>query len=95
MCPNLGREGKDPEELGQCPNFYRILFLKAFLIKYGYFFVMHANVYAETFCLVQCLPIPLGLFEYIKLPLSLTIFSSWSIDEMTMLFTQFQIAYGN
>ena len=31
MRPNLGREGRDPEELGQCPNFHRIYFLKASL----------------------------------------------------------------
>ena len=33
MRPSLGREGRDPEELGQCPNFHRIYFLKASLCK--------------------------------------------------------------
>ena len=28
MRPNLGREGRDPEELGQCPNFHRFFFLR-------------------------------------------------------------------
>ena len=31
MRPNLGREGRDPPELGKCPNFHRIVFLKASL----------------------------------------------------------------
>ena len=31
MRPNLGREGMDPEELGQCPNFHLIYFFKASL----------------------------------------------------------------
>ena len=26
MRPNLGKEERDPEELGQCPNFHRICF---------------------------------------------------------------------
>ena len=34
MRPNLGREGRDPEELGQCPNFHQIHFFKASLMVY-------------------------------------------------------------
>ena len=26
MPPNIGREGRDPEELGQCPNFHQFFF---------------------------------------------------------------------
>ena len=32
MRPNLGGEGRDPSQLGQCPNFNRIWVLKASLI---------------------------------------------------------------
>ena len=32
MCPNLGRVGRDPGQLGQCPIFHRLLVLKDSLI---------------------------------------------------------------
>ena len=31
MRPNLGSEGRDPGQLGQCPNFHHLLVLKASL----------------------------------------------------------------